>query len=1353
MKPDRFSKESRKGESNIRRINLSKICLFLIGFCIADSNLFAATNIPSQAWSRDIGSSGYVDGAPIGGFGAGTITWDLAGDFYLGRLNIANAATTTTTVPYPVDTNCKFYMYQKPSGQSATVELLDASTLGSGVATYYSLFPKAWVGYTGSLFTCPATVTQFSPIMPQNVMANAITLSTYPEGIYEWDLSNPTAISCDVAVMLTFDNTFGGTTATVNTSGNNTGLVLHWGAGPAANQNQGEFTIATQSGTGITVSYQSASSVAALQTAFTSSGLLNNTTGANSIGGIAFKATLAPGQEIKIPIVLTWDIPLAKPGTGATWYREYTRTYGKTGTNSFNIANDALNNYSTWESDIDTWQNSILTGPYPTWLQQMLFNELYYYFTGGTIWEAGQYGNTTYNAGPDMFSSLESYIYDYYGTSDVRFYGSWPLAMLWPSIDKQEVEQFCDSVVVSPFQPLPRPAAIGTCAHDFGDVNGIFAEWNAYTYRNSTIWKDLNSKLVLMVYRAYELTGKTDTTFLNYCWPAVQTAMTNVHNQCDANGLPNISATDANVGADCTYDDMGLNGDSAYCGGLFLAACEAAQAMATSEGNTALATTYQTWLTTGQTGFATLWNGSYYNIDNGATDTAQNRIMVDQLSGQWYAKALGLPSIVPDANAISAWQKVHDNNWKLFDSGTHGAVNCMTSAGAIDTSWPQSQEAWVGVNWGAASGMVLEGMYTQATDVGYSLYNSIWNLGQLWFRTPEAWQTGLSNVRAPYYMRANAVWAVKYAYDIGPAPCGALTCTPTFTFTPTSTPNPCASVYEAINCGGPQTIISGVTWKADQAYTTGGFGYVTAGLANTVTNTIANSGAQQALYQSERYATPLEYKFTVPNGSYLVTLKNAELYWTAAGDRVFSVAINGTTVLSNFDIFSQVGEFVADDHSFMVNVTGGLIDIVATATVDNAQFGAIEITSETVCTPSNTPTQTATNSPTRTPTNSPTNTVTNTATLTATNSATNTATNTITGTPPAATNTSTNTPSSTMTNTSTGTATSTATYTPTNTASSTATNSATDTVTQTSSNTASYSPTNTATQTTTNTPTLTPVITSTFTNTVTNTSSSTATNSPTTTASSTATHSPTNTATQTITNTPTLTSAATSTFMNTMTNTASSTATKTSTSTASLTATNSPTITATKTATNTATNSATFSSTSSPTHTATNTATSSATYTATTTVTVTSTYSKTNTPTATSTNTPTSTATNTLTPVPTFTRTNTPTITPTYTPTSTYTPTITQSVVISQPYPNPSSGSPITFNVQTPDQSTVTLDVFTLAFRKIYNKTVQVYGSQNLQWDLRDNAGVQAADGLYYVRVHVAGTPATTKILKVLILR
>ncbi|HEX3048106.1 MAG TPA: GH116 family glycosyl hydrolase, partial [Bacillota bacterium] len=59
-----------------------------------------------------------------------------------------------------------------------------------------------------------------------------------------------------------------------------------------------------------------------------------------------------------------------------------------------------------------------------------------------------------------------------------------------------------------------------------------------------------------------------------------------------------------------------------------------------------------------------------------------------------------------------------------------------------------------------------QGLEKEAAEIGFSLYNTIWNTGELWFRTPEAWCTGISNIRGYYYMRATTVWALKHAYDI-----------------------------------------------------------------------------------------------------------------------------------------------------------------------------------------------------------------------------------------------------------------------------------------------------------------------------------------------------------------------------------------------------------------------------------------------------------------------------------------------------------------------------------------------------------------------------------------------------------
>lgn len=728
------------------------------------------TYIPDAAWSRDISAEGYIDGAPIGGLGAGSVTWRYDGNFYDGRLEIGRN-------DMDINEGCGFYIFQKPSGGKTSAKRLDAASIGPGQAEYYSLFPKSWVDYYGDDFACKARVTQFSPIIPGDYK-----LSSYPVGIYLWEVTNPSDKPCEVAIMLTWTNgTGGGAAAPVSDdSGRLHGISI---------VNSGcEFTIACEKVRGTEISYTSSDDIDKISVDFFEDGFLgsgtvrdknsrNNFTpdGANQgkTGAICVNMELRPGQALRFPMALAWDMPITKGFKESDWYREYTRYFGRSGANSWIIAQEALKNADKWEASVDGWQKEILdNAQYPDWLKTSLFNELYYYFAGGTVWEAGAASGQPDNPDEDMFGSLECYEFPYYGTSDVRFYGSWALLQLWPEIEKQCVRQFCDSVYTT---RSDRPEALGTTAHDFGMFGSAFKRWNGYTYRDSRNWKDLNSKLVLMVYRDWALTGKTDADFLEYCRLPVRKAMEKVRSQDeDGDGLP-----DSN-GIDQTYDNMSLTGDTAYCGGLYLAACEAAAELAGAVGDDGLAEKYNSWLKQGRSSFEEqLWNGSYYNIDTGsgkeAGDSATGgnasgggagRIMSDQLCGHWYAVACGLPGIVPDERAVSAFNKIYDFNFKMFDNGTHGIVNVMLPSGEIDTESSQASECWVGTSWGVAAGMIQQGMTEQADEIGRSLYDTIWNTGELWFRTPEAWQAGAAQVRSPYYMRATAVWAVKHAYDI-----------------------------------------------------------------------------------------------------------------------------------------------------------------------------------------------------------------------------------------------------------------------------------------------------------------------------------------------------------------------------------------------------------------------------------------------------------------------------------------------------------------------------------------------------------------------------------------------------------
>lgn len=139
-----------------------------------------------------------------------------------------------------------------------------------------------------------------------------------------------------------------------------------------------------------------------------------------------------------------------------------------------------------------------------------------------------------------------------------------------------------------------------------------------------------------------------------------------------------------------------------------------------------------------------------------------------------------------------------------------------------------------------------------------------------------------------------------------------------------------------VNMGGPAYMdAAGQAWTAGPCVA----GSSPFSIGSTITGTTT-----PALYQTLCYGNSFQYQFTVPNATYKVNLKFAEVWWTQANKRVFNVAINGTTVLSNFDIVARTGAInIALDQAFTVPVTNGQISIQFTSVVDNASINAIEL--------------------------------------------------------------------------------------------------------------------------------------------------------------------------------------------------------------------------------------------------------------------------------------------------------------------------------------------------------------------------------------------------------------------------
>ncbi len=150
----------------------------------------------------------------------------------------------------------------------------------------------------------------------------------------------------------------------------------------------------------------------------------------------------------------------------------------------------------------------------------------------------------------------------------------------------------------------------------------------------------------------------------------------------------------------------------------------------------------------------------------------------------------------------------------------------------------------------------------------------------------------------------------------------------------------------SLNAGG----IGSGSFQPDDDYS-GGTIYSTT--ASVDTSGVTNP-APQSVYQTSRYGN-MSYNIPnlIPNASYTVKLHFNELYWGTSlsggsggnGSRVFNVALNGTNVLNNFDIYQTAGGAnKAVVESFTTNAdSNGKITIDFTGVTDNPLVNGIEL--------------------------------------------------------------------------------------------------------------------------------------------------------------------------------------------------------------------------------------------------------------------------------------------------------------------------------------------------------------------------------------------------------------------------
>jgi non-lysosomal glucosylceramidase len=772
----------------------------------------ADASIPAAAWSRPLGE-GYepaprprvdqplVDdgpwaGAPLGGMGAGSIGRTQRGDFARWHLDVGRHRFESIAAS-------QFSLFVS-DGSSSSAHVLSTVRPDSlpgwgfdlpvGAGSYHALFPFAWYVVDWERLPVRVVQRQFSPVIPGNYRE-----SSYPVAIFETILENRSSSPVTAGLMLSWQNVLGRGAGLDVTGGQRhqavrrdglEGVVLGAPAAAAGTAFDGSFAILGESESGVELSARPMFAVGAavdgLWADFAGDGRLGPVDGTavatagDEVGAaVAATLTLQPGESRTIPFVLAWDIPQAAFRVGTRWQRRYTSFFGTSGRNAWAIAEEGARCREAWAADIEAWQAPILAdSARPDWYKGALFNELYFMVDGGTLWTDGPpipADGRTLDAGAaaggpiGRFAQIECFDYPFYNTLDVDFYASFARLRLWPELERAVIREFVDAVDIDDpaiveiqwsGKPAPRKVA-GALPHDVGGPeDDPLLRVNAYRYQDINIWKDLNCKYVLQLWR--DATALGDDELLRDAWPGVVRALDHVAAfDKDGDGLPEHDGD-----PDQTYDTWPMSGPSAYCGALWLAALRAAIAIGDRVGAgrpdvEAAVARFRGWLEVGTEAFeSTLWAGTHYRYDGGGGPSSDS-IMADQLAGQWYADATGLGDVVDPGRVRAALRTVYASNVAGFGGGEMGAVNGVRPDGSVDESSEQSAEVWVGTTYALAAFMLGRGLDKEAWQTARGAWNVTYNRG-FWFRTPEAYDAA-GNYRASLYLRPLSIWAIEDA--------------------------------------------------------------------------------------------------------------------------------------------------------------------------------------------------------------------------------------------------------------------------------------------------------------------------------------------------------------------------------------------------------------------------------------------------------------------------------------------------------------------------------------------------------------------------------------------------------------
>jgi non-lysosomal glucosylceramidase len=741
---------------------------------------------PKQPWLfKPLGPTG----VPLGGLGTGTIT--RASDGRFSRWTIKAGGVRQFDMPAN-----GFMLRVAREGHSPEARALQSRPDGPEMSAFafeedapawHGLFPLAWHRHA-PLDGVEAEALSFSP-----VIAGDIETSGLPVALFKWRLTNSGSDVAEVSLGFSFANLNGwfgdvgeGRPHRVAAGCFNAALDGSHVQGVALNRSAvsdpppegtGQWAIGFGRLEGLhvtrTLAFDAQGSGAEIWDAFVATGDapdlgagwhseagFRETAPAHPAGFIAARCTLAAGETRDLTAVLAWDLPTIRFGQGRAWHRAYTEHWGTSGQSAGALADHALASADDWLRRIETWQASqaALLGDTPH-RAGMAINESYFLTEGLTVLTRPDADGRAH------FGLIECHDYALYNTMDLWVYAAEAVARWFPDLAAGVAAEFARHTLADDCRPrrhrwdgtiMPLNPG-GACPHDLGGPDeDPFVRPNSYTYRDATLWKDLNCDLVLCLYREGRVMG---ADWRRAQFPAVVAALDHlqVHDR-DGDGLIENDGT-----PDQTFDNLPMKGPSSYCGGLWIAALLAGAALAEEAGEAGRAGSWRAQADRARAAFVDrLWNGDWFRVDT--EGVFSDALFIEQLLGPFLARRLGLGDIVPEDMARRALTNLYQISFLEAGRG-QGAVSLARVPDSARAHLPhqddttfQTAEIQPGFNFSLAAQFEAWGLDAEADHLRRVLHHELHVARNLVFQTPAAFDAGRPTCRAVLNMRPMSVW-------------------------------------------------------------------------------------------------------------------------------------------------------------------------------------------------------------------------------------------------------------------------------------------------------------------------------------------------------------------------------------------------------------------------------------------------------------------------------------------------------------------------------------------------------------------------------------------------------------------